>query len=50
MGKCIKMLYKHTYTHIAIKYGKLLRHKKETLPFATTWMDPKGIMLSQKER
>ena len=27
--------------------GVLLSHKKQMLPFVTTWMDLKGIMLSE---
>ena len=35
-------------TFICIYNGKLLIHKKkETLPFATSWMDLEGIMLSE---
>ena len=33
----------HTHTHTGI----LLSHKKEILPFAMTWMDLEGIMLSE---
>ena len=34
----------HTHTH----NGILLRHKEnEILPFATTWMDLEGIMISE---
>ena len=43
-------MYTHTHTH----NGMLLSHKKnETVPFATTWMDLKIIILgevSQTER
>ena len=27
--------------------GILLGHKKEILPFATAWVDPEGIILSE---
>ena len=33
----------HTHTGILLSYKK----KNETLPFAATWMDLKGIMLSE---
>ena len=33
----------HTHTHTIECYSAM--RKKETLWFATTWMDPKGIML-----
>ena len=36
----------HTHTHT--RNGILLSHKEnEILPFATTWMNPKGILLSE---
>ena len=42
-----KMWYTHTHTHTyKIKYSPAIK-KKEILPFVTTWMDPKGIMLSE---
>ena len=34
------------YTHTGI----LLSHKNELLPFATTWMDLKGILLSERSQ
>ena len=38
-------IYIHIYTH---KYnGMLLSHKKETMPFAATWMDPDMIIQSE---
>ena len=30
-----------------VNNGKLLSHKNEILPFATTWMDLEGIILSE---
>ena len=34
-------------TVVYVYNGILFNHKKnETLPFVTTWMDPKGIILS----
>ena len=54
------VIHTHTHTHICVCMyvciyiyvyicdGILLNHKKnEILPFATTWMDPEGIMLSE---
>ena len=35
----------HTHTHTHKYYSAIV--KKETLPFATTWMDLVGIMLSE---
>ena len=35
------------YIYIYIHNAKLLCHKKEFLPFVTTWMDLKGIMLRE---
>ena len=41
-------VYTHTHTHTHTHNGILLSHKKdEILPFATTWMDLEGIMLSE---
>ena len=38
------VIHTHTHTHTGI----LLSHKKNViLPFVTTWMDLKGIMLSE---
>lgn len=36
----------HTYNGILLSNQK----KSEVLPFTTTWMDPEGVMLSQRER
>ena len=44
------MWYVYTYiqTHTNTHKGILFSHKKkEILPFATTWMDLEGIMLSE---
>ena len=44
---CLHM-YTHTHTHTHTIF-LLLNHKKknETSPFATTWMDREGVMLSE---
>ena len=41
-----KMSQTHTYTHIHNDYSAI-KKKKEILPFVTTWMDLKGIMLNE---
>ena len=38
-------IHTHTYTHIMEYY--LAMRKNEILPFATTWMELEGIMLSE---
>ena len=40
---CNIYIYTHTYT---MEYYSTIK-KKETLPFATTWTDLEGIMLSE---
>ena len=40
-----KMWYTHRHTH----NDMLLTHKKEILPFETTWMKPEGIMLRARQ-
>ena len=48
INEWIKMWCTHTHTHTHT--GILLAHKKnEILPFATTWMDSEGIMLSESQ-
>ena len=43
----MKMWYTHTHTHThTMEYYSAIR-KDEILPFATTWMDSEGIMLSE---
>ena len=44
-----KMWYTHTHTHThthTMEYYSPIK-KNEILPFATTWMEPEGIMLSK---
>ena len=36
----------HTHTHTHTEYYSAIK-KNEILPFATTWMDLEGIMLSE---
>ena len=36
----------HTHTHTQMEYHSAIK-KNEVLPFATTWMDLEGIMLSK---
>ena len=38
-------VHTHTHTH-TMKYYSAIK-KSGILPFATTWMDPEGIMLSE---
>ena len=41
---CVYIIYTHVYT----LRGLLLSHQKnKTLPFATTWMELKDVMLSK---
>ena len=42
----VYILYTHTHTHTHNGIP-LSRKKNEILPFGTTWMDLKGIMLSE---
>ena len=41
------MHYTHTYIHIHTYIYDSVIKKNEILPFAVTWMDPEGIILSQ---
>ena len=41
----IKMWYTHTHTHTMDYYSAI--KKNEILPFAATWMDLEGLMLSE---
>ena len=36
----------HTHTHTDVEYYAAIKNE-EILPFATTWMDLKGIVLSE---
>ena len=36
----------HTHTHYTLEYYSAIE-KKEILPFATTWIEPEGFMLSE---
>ena len=48
INRWIKMWYTHTHTHTYIYNGVLLSNQKnEILPFATTWIELEGIMLSE---
>ena len=38
--------YTHTHTHTDVEYYAAIKNE-EILPFATTWMDLKGIVLSE---
>ena len=40
-------VYTHTYTYMHTHNKILFSHEKETLLFVTTWIDLKGIMLSE---
>ena len=40
------LVYTHTHTHTHWNYYSVIT-KKETLPFATTWMNLEGIRLSE---
>ena len=40
-------VYTHTYTYMHTHNKILFSHEKETPLFVTTWMDLKGIMLSE---
>ena len=39
--------YTHTHTHVHTMKQHLVIKKNEILPFSATWMDLKGIMLSE---
>ena len=41
-----KMWYIYTYIH-TMEYYSVIKKKNEILPFATTWMELEGIMLSE---
>ena len=42
-GQRSEYMHTHIYTRILLTYGK----KNEIVPFVTTWVDLKGIMLSE---
>ena len=39
-------MHTHTHTHTDVEYYAAIKNE-EILPFATTWMDLKGIVLSE---
>ena len=39
-------VYTHTHTHRGVEYYSAIKNE-EILPFATTWMDLKGIVLNE---
>lgn len=44
------MAVKKTWHIRTMEYYSAIKKKSEVLPFTTTWMDPEGVMLSQRER
>ena len=45
MGKKDEWIWKRWYIHTIEYYSAIKKNK--ILPFAMTWMDPEGIMLSE---
>ena len=42
---------KNTHIHVyTLEYYSVIKKNNEILPFATTWMDPEGIMLNKSEK